>query len=169
MAERNISRKVQQAAEEYLTSRGSSCAQLTDKQWEVVTECIKAQQIRKRKIINRILLAIVLAFVASLIYVPVMKVRVYAVIGDNVPEHNSETKVVVKLNQEEVAFNTKLLVIYGMGIGALALASLVLLGQAICISWQGRKTSEILNALLQPMRDGKGAESGELLNRDGQP
>ena len=47
MAKKKVSPKVQQNAEQYLVSLGSSRELLTDKQWEIVTNFIKAQRIRR--------------------------------------------------------------------------------------------------------------------------
>ncbi len=47
MTKRKVSQKVQQATEKYLASLKSSREQLTDKQWEVLINHIKCQQIFK--------------------------------------------------------------------------------------------------------------------------
>lgn len=51
MAKKKISKKVQQAAEKYLDSLGSSREQLTDKQWEATVNYVKSRQIAKVAII----------------------------------------------------------------------------------------------------------------------
>jgi len=47
MAKKKISPKVQEATEKYLTSLGSSKEQLTEKQWEIVTNYVKSRRVAK--------------------------------------------------------------------------------------------------------------------------
>jgi len=59
MAKKKISLKVQQTAEKYLASLGSSREQLTDKQWETVANYVKSRPIAKLAIIFLLIFGVI--------------------------------------------------------------------------------------------------------------
>lgn len=65
---KKISPKIQQAAEKYLDSLGSSREQLTEKQWEVVIGYVKYRRTSKQAVVTLLVFGTILACLALLAF-----------------------------------------------------------------------------------------------------
>lgn len=152
MSKKKISPKIQQAAEKYLASLGSSREQLTDKQWETLAAHIKLQRNRKIGRIVFLLFGIIFASLTVWVFC-ITKERIqFYVPDDTISIQMYGQEPVISLEPEQIENIIKGYVDLGSGIARLfdfTLLNFAFFG----LSWLiNREHNKILRVFIPKLR-----------------